>query len=279
MQPQETNAKTSDHPPPKKAALSRVRQAQLAFVFLTRLPAGRLPPVPPGALAGAGWAFPLVGLAVGGLAGGVYFTAQLAGLPALAAALLAVLSAVFATGALHEDGLADCADGFGGGHDKARKLEIMRDSRLGSYGALALVASLGLRASALAALPPFAGLCLLIAAHTAGRGLLPVMMRVLPNARAEGLAATGGRPGTATVLAALLLTLGIATGAILTAGFGPLGLVLALLLPLLLLFFWCRLCQRQIGGMTGDTLGGLEQLTEIVVLLLAAALAGRATAL
>ncbi|WP_181180926.1 adenosylcobinamide-GDP ribazoletransferase, partial [Paracoccus sp. FO-3] len=126
-------------------------QAALALVWLTRLPVGRLLPASPPTLAQAAWAFPLVGLAVGFIGAAVLGLAALAGLPGMVAALLAVGAMILATGALHEDGLADCADGSGGA-TRERRLEIMRDSRIGSYGVLALVLVTGLRVAAIAAL-------------------------------------------------------------------------------------------------------------------------------
>ncbi|MBF0335337.1 MAG: adenosylcobinamide-GDP ribazoletransferase, partial [Alphaproteobacteria bacterium] len=125
-----------------------------AAVFLTRLPLPHLrDPARP--LAACMWAFPLVG-AVLGLTAGACFAGLASLLPPLPAALVALALLVLATGGLHEDGLADLADGFGGGRDRDHRLEIMRDSRTGSYGALAVGFSLALRAAALAALPPVA---------------------------------------------------------------------------------------------------------------------------
>ena len=123
------------------------------LAFLTRLPV----PLPadaarPEALARAAWAFPLVGIVVGGVAGLALLAAEALGLDPLAGSVVAVAAAVLLTGGLHEDGLADVADGFGGGHDRAGKLAIMRDSRIGSYGVLALILSVGLRVSLLASL-------------------------------------------------------------------------------------------------------------------------------
>ena len=122
---------------------ARATEVQLALMLLTRLPAGRIDPAP--TIAAAAWAFPLAGAVVGVLQALVLIAAIGLGLPMAMAAGLALAAGVLATGGLHEDGLADCADGFGGGRSPARKLEIMRDSRIGSYGALALILGLGLR--------------------------------------------------------------------------------------------------------------------------------------
>ncbi|MDZ7905514.1 MAG: adenosylcobinamide-GDP ribazoletransferase [Cypionkella sp.] len=136
-------------------ALSLIADLQLALMLLTRLPAGHLAQAgDPPPLARAVWAYPIVGALVGAMGAGVLVGAATLGLAPSIAATLALAVCILATGGLHEDGLADVADGFGGGQDRARKLEIMRDSRIGSYGTLALILSLALRVQILAA---FAG--------------------------------------------------------------------------------------------------------------------------
>ena len=153
--------------------------------FLTRIPVAANPDG--GQLADAAWAFPLVGAGIGAIAAVVFAIAQLIGLGDWPAALLAVLAGLLLTGALHEDGLADTVDGLAGGHNRERKLAIMRDSRVGSFGVLALVLSVGLRAAALAQTGEavFAGLAL-IAAHAASRGLVTAAMRGLAPAPFRG---------------------------------------------------------------------------------------------
>src|SRR5579864_8398194 len=164
-----------------------------AFVFatvsLTRLPAGAMRGSD-GAVAATGWAFPLVGAGIGALGAVAFVVAEALGLADPLAALLAVLAVVAITGAFHEDGLADTVDGFGGGRTREAKLAIMRDSRHGTFGILALVLGVLLRAAALGAIgdPIHAGLAL-IAAHSVSRGALPPLMRLLPPARPDGLGA------------------------------------------------------------------------------------------
>ena len=164
----------------------------VATAFFTRIP------VPasacrPGQIAAAAWAFPLVGAGIGGVAAFAFLLAQLLGLGDWPAALLTVLASIVLTGALHEDGLADTADGLIGGHDRDQRLMIMRDSRHGTFGVIAIVFSVLLRTAALAGIgePIYAGLAL-IAAHAASRAALPFAMRALAPARAEGLGADGG---------------------------------------------------------------------------------------
>lgn len=237
-----------------------------ATALLTRLPVGAAAPAE-GAVAAAGWAFPLVGAGIGALCAAAFFVAGFLGLARLPAAFLAVAAGLALTGAFHEDGLADTADGFGGGADREQKLAIMRDSRHGTYGILALVLSVGVRTAALAAIgdPIHAGLAL-IAVHAASRGALPILMRRLPTARADGLAATAGRPGPGVTIVAVLLTVIIAVAAL-----GPLTGAVAIALAGGALAVAALLALRQVGGYTGDVLGCFQQIGEIVMLLVAAA--------
>lgn len=236
---------------------ARLAEAQLALMLLTRLPAGRLPDAPP--LARTVWAFPLVGLAVGLVGALALLAAQALGLPPGIAAGLALAAMMLATGALHEDGLADVADGFGGGRDAAQKLAIMRDSRIGSYGTLALTVSVGLRWQALAVLGPAA----LIAAAVLSRGGLPALMRALPPARPDGL----GRSTGDGVTGLSALTSALIAAALALALLGPLNAAAALIAATLGAALIAHLARRQIGGQTGDVLGAAQQAAEIAALL------------
>jgi adenosylcobinamide-GDP ribazoletransferase len=238
----------------------------IAAGVLTRFPIAS-DAAEPGAIAASGWAFPLVGGGIGALCAAAFFAAELVGLPVGPAALLAVAAGIAATGALHEDGLADTADGFGGGHDRDRKLAIMRDSTHGTYGIVALVLGIGLRAGAIASIrdPLFAGLAL-IAAHAASRAALPAAMHLLRPARADGLGAAAGRPSRTVALAASLIGALIAL-----ATLGPLTGAVGLLLSGGAVALAAMLARRQIGGYTGDVLGFFQQIGETVILLVAAA--------
>lgn len=245
----------------------RLAQVQVALMLLTRLPAGQLrAPVP--SLGQSAWAFPLTGLAVGGLGALTLLAAHALHLPPGIAAGLALLVGVLATGGLHEDGLADLADGFGGGRTRERKLEIMRDSRIGSYGTLALILSLGLRWQALASLPlPMAAMAVLAVAM-ASRAILPAVMVMLPAARSDGLgksASGGGGQGASVAtligLSALLLCL------------GPWAAFLVSLAMALMALAMARLALRQIGGQTGDVLGAIQQCAELAALISLTAIA------
>lgn len=227
----------------------------VAVMLLTRLPVpGRWP------LRGAraSWAFPLAGLAAVAPAVVLGAVALALGLPATVAAGLVLGVQMIATGALHEDGLADVADGFWGGYGPARRLEIMRDSRIGTYGVAALVLSLGLRWATLAALIESGGWGWAVCAVAAlSRAAMPVMMRELPNARGEGLSAAVGAPPRATVAVGLLLALGLGFAAL-----GPMVLAVGVLMALVAVGV-AALARAKIGGQTGDVLGATQQLCEI----------------
>src|SRR5713226_10002636 len=156
-----------------------------AVAFLTRLPM----PHPHGAMpknfVRAHRMFPVVGALIGAAVGFICLALRWCGVPDLAAAALALGASAILTGALHEDGLADVADGFGGGRDPTAKLEIMRDSRLGTYGALILMVSFVAKLSALAALPDAVVVQCLIAAHALARAVLPAMSMSLAYARKD----------------------------------------------------------------------------------------------
>ncbi|MEZ5776851.1 MAG: adenosylcobinamide-GDP ribazoletransferase [Paracoccaceae bacterium] len=234
----------------------RVEELRLAFMLLSRLPARNIRGEAP-ALAASSWAWPLVGLVVGAIAAGACAFGLAVGLTPVMSALLALSAMVLATGGLHEDGLADVADGFGGGRDRARKLEIMRDSRIGSYGVIALVLALAFRLFGIAALVEGqSAFAALIGLAAASRAILPAALLLLPPARAEGLghAATATDPATALVAAAIglacLLPLGL--GVALSVGFTI--AVTAVLVA--------GIAVRQIGGQTGDVMGAMQQVTE-----------------
>jgi adenosylcobinamide-GDP ribazoletransferase len=240
-------------------------QARLAVAFLTRLPVGPAGQPAPGALARSAWAFPLAGILVGVIGGIVFVIGDRIGLPINAMALLAVAATVLVTRGLHEDGLADTVDGLGGGSDRETALAIMRDSRIGAFGVLVLVFSVGLRVAALAALPvPQVGVSALVAAHTVSRGLLPALMLWLDPARPDGLAADAGRPSPPGATAAALIGLLVA---ILMLGLGR-GIV-AMVLAGVAVAVMALIARRRIGGYTGDVLGAAQQVGEIVMLLAA----------
>jgi len=245
-----------------------VTDVAVCLMFCTRLPLATSMPAAGGDVARASWALPVAGALVGALGGLAYWLAVRLGLPPLVAAALALAAGVVVTGCLHEDGLADTADGFGGS-DRERRLEIMRDSRLGTYGVCALLMSLLLRWSALASIADARAVALaLVAAHAAARAPLPAFMALVPPARSDGLAAAAGPPPYAAVAAAGVLG-ALALGLCL----GPTAALAALVLLAAAAVIMARMIVKAIGGHTGDVLGALEQINEILVLLVAAAFA------
>lgn len=243
-----------------------------ALRFLSRLPVPRLPFEPehdgPPELERLAPAFPLAGALIGITGALMVLLAMLAGLPSLVAATLAVAVLVIVSGGLHEDGLADVADGLGG-MTVARRLEIMRDSRLGSFGVLALILAVVLRIGILAALldrSAGAGAVALVAAGAVGRLAPVLMLAALPPARPEGLGHGAGRPsagarGTAAALALVIAAL------LLIPGFGFGALCGSLVLGFLGFSALVRLARAQFGGHTGDVAGAAALVVEIAFLL------------
>ncbi len=219
-----------------------------ALMLLTRLPVGRLLPTCPAA-AECVWAYPLVGLVVGGVGAAVLELARAAGLSPALAAVLALAATALTTGALHEDGLADTADGFGGGRTREAKLAIMRDSRIGSYGALALGVTFALRAMPLAMTcrPALA----LIMASVLGRAGMLVPLLLLSPARHDGLAAALAQRRSGALLIGVLLALP-------SAMVQPISTCAVSMVAVV----FTAVANRQVRGYTGDVLGAAEQISE-----------------
>lgn len=223
------------------------------WAFLTRLPCPAHAPV---ALGQAAWAMPLVGLAVGMIGAGVMGAGQSLGLGALASAAFAVAAAVWVTGALHEDGLADCADAFGLRRPAGRTHAILKDPRMGAFGVVTLVLSLLLRVLLAAEAGPLA----LLTAEVLSRAAMALAMAISPAAGA-GSAAAAGRASLALTGIAAMLSLGLGIG---LSGLGALlGSVLALAGSVYVL----SVGYHRIGGHTGDVLGAVQQVSLIGVLL------------
>lgn len=235
-----------------------------ALVWLTRLPVARILPRDLPGLAQVVWAFPVVGLITGLIASLPMLAGLAAGMPAPVAALLAIGAAMLITGGLHEDGLADFTDAAGGA-TRERRLEIMRDSRIGSYGVLALIMVTGLRVAALAALAgqgPWLAVAGLIGAAAASRAGMAAALGLMPPARPDGLGRQAGRPGMRGVGMALTLgALALIFPALATDR--PLALWAVTALAIGAAQAWlARRAMRQIGGQTGDVLGALQQVGE-----------------
>ena len=228
-----------------------------AFALLSRLPL----PNHRATGAASAWAWPLVGAVLGAIAGGVASAALWLGVTPGVAAALVLATLALLTGGLHEDGLSDTADGLFGGWTKARRLEIMKDSRIGSYGLLALMLVTLARWSAVTALLVFGGhWAALVAAGAVSRAPMALMMALMPNARGEGLSHATGRPTQAVAWVGMAMALAISVGLGGWTGIALLGVALlaAILMAILAL--------RRIGGQTGDILGAAQQLAEVACL-------------
>lgn len=243
----------------------RGRQLWLAAVLLTRVP---LPHLPDGAFskgADAVWAYPLIGIAVG--AGGV-LVGQLSlwfGLPVYGAAALTLTTMMLLTGAMHEDGLADVFDGFWGGYTPERRLEIMRDSQIGTFGVLALIMVSILRLSAIAALLVSWWPAIIVGA-VLSRAVMPMLMNILPHARKDGLSHSVGQPTPGTT--AVAVGIGAFVSLFLITGTGVIAICAALAVAIAI----ALLAKQKIGGQTGDVLGTVQQLSEAAILLCCAAM-------
>jgi adenosylcobinamide-GDP ribazoletransferase len=237
---------------------------QLALSFYTRLP------MPPNLdyqeLPRASMYLPLVGCLVGGLCGLTFYLAALLWSP-MTAAVLATIAGIFITGAFHEDGFADVCDGFGGGWDKAQVLTIMKDSRVGAYGAIGIALLLILKISVLADLPLAATPWVLLAGHSLSRMSPLLLMWKYDYARADDSkgAAAVYKPSARDLTFASLC-------AVLPLMFLPFGIVLAIIPLILATFLLGRFFYRHIGGYTGDCLGASQQVAEVVFYLGASAL-------
>lgn len=239
-----------------------LQDLKVAALFLTSLPVRVTGQVSMRDLAQAVYAFPIVGAAVGLSGGLVFLLASLLGLPTMPAALLAITAMILATGGLHEDGLADTADGLGAGEDREKALAIMRDSRIGSFGALALMLALLARLMALAPIfDPVLALKVLVAAGMVSRAVMGLVMLLQPSAKATGLAAETGRPEAARVAIGGGLALIVAVLLLRQLGLVATGVAVAVAL---LVAWWLG---RRLGGCTGDTLGAVQQVAEITFLL------------
>jgi len=181
-------------------------------------------------------------------------------LPSFIAAGLAIGIGLLITGGLHEDGFADCADGLGATSKRERALEIMRDSRIGTYGTLALILSVGLRWAALASLSPIAGILAIFVCHSGARSAMTIAMQTSHYARTDGL----GKQADDMTTGNFFLTLGIALAIAFCMGWFW-GIV-ALILGWIAAWIFLKRLETRLGGYTGDGLGAMEQIAEIVIL-------------
>ena len=238
---------------------------RVALTFLTRLPAGRTGPLTPDAFARAAPWFVVVGLLVGAVLGGVRMLAETALDPG-AATVLALLAATLVTGGLHEDGLADTADAVGAHTERRRRLEILRDPRLGSYGVMALIGAFLLAWTLLSSLDAVQCLRAAIVGHVLARWSILPQSQLLAPARADGAAARLRARTTGTLVAsafAVALTLGVA---------GVIAGVVVLVCGVAVTAVAAAVIRHVFGGVTGDTYGAVAKLVELMAYMVLAAL-------
>lgn len=247
-------------------------QTMRSISFLSRLPVPEryfLEGGEPHSMRHDSAAFPFAGIAIALLPAFLLVALSVIGLPPYLAASFGVLGLIALSGAFHEDGLADVADGFGGGSTRQRRLEIMKDSRIGAFGAIALSGGLLLRIGAVGSILEYRGAiaaCITMIAVAAGsRATIVWLWASLPSARPDGLAGSLETPSSEAVRHAGIA--GLSIFAILaTAANGFLATAIALVLSLAVFQGFAYLCRQMIGGQTGDTLGACQQLVEIALL-------------
>lgn len=231
---------------------------KVAVAFLTRIPINHGPQI---SLRKSAAFFPLVGSLIGLIGGTVFYLASLI-LPALASAAFSILATVAITGAFHLDGLADICDGLIGGWNREERLKILKDSRHGTYGVVAISLQLILQVSLLSALSPRDGLITLIVLHTLAR-LVPIFLMLIPATSGhEGMGASISREiGFREPLFGSLITIFILSPLM---GFNLIALLMITFLGMTLFTLWVI---RKIGGMLGDAFGAGEQISETIILL------------
>jgi adenosylcobinamide-GDP ribazoletransferase len=192
-------------------------------------------------------------------------------------ALLALAVYTAITGVLHEDGLCDTADGLGGGKTPEQAMTIMRDSRIGTYGGVALFFTFALRASAMAVLfrtlSPSASGCVLVATAALSRACLVWHWRLLPPARKDGVASRVGEPDPQSALIAFV-SAGLLVAVLMVPHSGLWNSAIAVAMAIAATYIFSRFALHKIGGNTGDTLGASQQISEIAVLCTLALIAG-----
>ncbi len=245
--------------------MQQIRLFFIALQFFTRLPIPRWVGFEAGWLQHASRYFPLVGCVVAAIAAAVYFAAALV-LPAPVAAVLSTVASIYLTGAFHEDGFADTCDGLGGGMTRERALEIMKDSRVGAYGAIGIACMLAAKLSALAMLPPRVAVGALLLAHPLSRLAAASLIWQLDYVRGEGKAKPLAQQMTSAEFAIAAVTALLPAPFLIALGWITPGALLAALLGAALAALWLgRKLHRRLGGYTGDCLGAVQQVAEVFI--------------
>jgi adenosylcobinamide-GDP ribazoletransferase len=256
--------------------MQQVRLFFIALQFFTRLPVPAWVGFEASWLQHASRYFPLVGCVVAAIAAGVYYAAALV-FPAPVAAVLSTAASIYATGAFHEDGFADTCDGLGGGYTRERALEIMKDSRVGAYGAIGIVCMLAAKCTTLAMLPPSTAIAALFLAHPLSRLAATALIWRMDYARSEGKAKPLAQQMSTGEFTIATVTALVPAGLLLASGSVALNAVLASVLGAALAAVWlARKFAVRLGGFTGDCLGAVQQLAEVFVYLGVLATLGQA---
>lgn len=214
---------------------------------------------------------PVAGAVIGTIGALVFLAAHALGLGPLIAAALAVSALTLVIGAFHEDGLADTFDSFGGGATRERRLEIMKDSRIGTFGGAALILGLGLRvlllAEIAARISPLAAAGALVGIAALSRSVSLAPLTFLPAARSDGASAAVGRPTRTTFALACAIAFAIYAAIGLATGLEAPGLALGALLAAAATALMTRWSKAMIDGQTGDVAGAAQQISEIAIML------------
>ncbi len=240
-----------------------IQKFLLALSFFTRIPIGKRD-FGSLTLAQAATYFPIVGAVIGLFTGGFYLAMLWLGLPNMVSAWLTVVFQLLLTGCLHEDGLADTADGLASGRDREQKLSIMRDSRIGSYGVLALITIISLRANLIGSFTGnFVTIIVFVATATCSRAFLAVFMQTISYARNYGLAVRAGKPAIEQTIIAISIGVFslLLTGKILATLTGVFSLAIIYVVIK-------QITNKNFGGITGDVLGATQQISEVAMLLI-----------
>jgi adenosylcobinamide-GDP ribazoletransferase len=262
----------SDLPPPTPVSavnpfVRPLAELVHALKFLTRLPIPFSRTMNPPPLHDTMRMFSVAGAAIGLFIAAVLLAGQQLHLPAMLTSLLAIAAGTVVTGALHEDGLADTADGLGGGKTRERRLDIMRDSRIGSYGTLSLIVAVGARASCYATLltmAPVALTLVVVACQSFSRALMVDLLWATPPARSDGASVYAGQPSQTVALIAILIGLCLTLVAGYFTSFENAILALALGLAVTAGIRW--LAMRLINGQTGDICGAVQVTSDVMML-------------
>ena len=233
-------------------------------MLLTRIPVNwqKISPDTPPDLNRCLWVYPIVGIIVSLIGAVIYLGAQVLNIPQMASILLCLSAMIITTGAFHEDGLADTMDGFGGGVSPEKKLDIMRDSRIGTYGGLALILSIGIKVTSLSVLSLNHVVFALLVGATVSRLMIIFALMILLPARKKSLSVEAGKPSIKSVIVATTITILVCLSLqdIVT-------IIYILSAAIVTTAIFCRLAYNQVAGYSGDILGSIQQISEISVYL------------